>query len=557
MKKYDNKDLASITALSKFYKIPKSISTLLYNRGIDTEDNILKYFKKEYKLDNPLKFPTMKKALKRIKKALISDEKIVVFGDYDVDGMVATSMIYLYLLRANANVDFFIPDRKSDGYGFNDNTVKKMIEEYAPDLIISVDTGITAKKAVDDLKKANIDVIITDHHTVQLDKIPNAVAIINPKFITKDPNNLQGLSGGGVAFYFLRAINSTIFSEGKRQKMVDYLVLAMITIISDMMPLKGDNRMIVEHGLEYLFETNIVGLNLLLDNVNFFEYPNAMDVGQQLSPILNSAGRIGNPDWVISLLTDDTLNSFEKVKELMSNNKNRKDMTKKYYDEAKLMLKDSFNEELLILDDKDYNLGIIGLLATRFCYELEKPVLVLGGLGDDGKRKASMRSLSGIELTPLIDILGKNIEGGGHDFALGFSVEESKVDLVKSLIKDFMIGKKVGSISESEVDIEHKDIDDAFIKLLYSMEPFGKGNDRPIIKINNLKKIKDYKILKEEHFKIEIDDNISIICFFASKELFSKYNKIISEEHEFSIIGDTYSNGSKLKIFLKDIEFPA
>lgn len=554
MKKYSNNDLASINAISKFYNIPKSISTLLVNRGIDTEDSLEKYFNKEYKLSSPLQFPTIKKALKRLNRALVSDEKILIFGDYDVDGMVATSMIYLYLLRANANVDFFIPDRNKDGYGFNENTVKKIIEEYAPDLVISVDTGITAKKEVEDLKRSNIDVIITDHHTVQPEKIPNAVAIINPKFIKDDKHNLQDLSGGAVAFYFLRAINSSLFSEGRRQKMVDYLVLAMITSISDMMTLKGDNRILVESGLSFLFETDLLGLNLLLDSINFYDYPTAMDIGMQLSPILNSAGRIGDPNLVIQLLTDDTLNVFDKVSSLTTTNKKRKDLTKKYYNAALELLKSSEESDLVVVNDINYELGLVGLIATRLCYEKEKTVIVVGGIGDDGKRRASMRSLKGIELTPLLEILKNKIDGGGHDYALGFSVSEENLEEVIKDIKLFIKNKKTISLTESEIEISLEELDTTFMRILYSMEPFGKGNERPVIKINNIESFKETKVLKEEHFKIDISKTVSGICFFPNEELFKTYHKIIKGNLSFNLVGECFSTGDGIKIFIKELE---
>ena len=551
---YNKKQLAEINAIKKFFGLPSMIATLLFNREISSEKDVYSYFNKDYNLTNPFILPGMKTAIKRIKKALISDEKILIFGDYDVDGMMAASMLYLYFNRINANVEIYIPNRKSDGYGLNDNTVKKIIDEYSADLVISVDTGITAKNEVKKLKEYNIDVIITDHHDVQLEKLPSALSIINPKMLKKDINNIKSLSGGGVAFYLLRAINSTIFSKGNRQKIIDYLVLATLTTISDIMSLKGDNRVIVHTGLNYLFETNIVGLNIILDFINFYEYPSSKDVAFKLIPIINSAGRIGDPQMVVDLMTEESLVAFEKAKILLNLNSKRKNLSKEYFEAIENKVLDQKSNHYIFIEDKDYEIGMIGLLATRICYQEMKPTIIIGGVDDEGERKVSIRSLKGVELSSFIEEVKDIAQGGGHDYAVGLSLKDDNVKTLLDRFDKYTKNKNVEESLDVEYNISISDIDDDIVKLLYHMEPFGKNNKTPIIKIADINEIQDAKIIKKEHFKLKIADNIECLAFFADKSLFSKYNKIISEELKFSIIGEVNSSGSNLKILIKDIE---
>ena len=295
-------------AISKKIKVDPIISKLLYNRGLKNEQDIYNFFLNE-KLDNPFLLPDLKKSVDRVLQALDDDEKIIIYGDYDVDGMISTCILFLFLKKINANVEIFIPNRE-DGYGLTEKNILKLYEENEASLIITVDTGSTAKGIDVYCNTLSIDLIITDHHEIIEDKLPSeSFAIVNPKLIEED-HDLKRLAGAGVSYFLVRAINSKL---KKKEVLINYQVLAAIATIADMVPLIGNNRVIVKEGIGLLYETDIAGLNILLDSLKFYHYPNANNLAFNLIPILNSAARLNQSNVTLILLTDNNLVSPEVV----------------------------------------------------------------------------------------------------------------------------------------------------------------------------------------------------------------------------------------------------
>lgn len=550
---FNEKEIYS-KAISKKLGIPLLISKLLYNRNIKTEDDIYQFFVND-ELDNPFLIPNLKIAVDRILKAIDDDEKIIVYGDYDVDGLMSSSILYLYLKKINANVDIFIPKRE-DGYGLNKNSIKKLYEEKEASLIVTVDTGTTAKGIDLYCKELNIDLIITDHHEVIDDKLPNeSYAIINPKLIEQE-HDLRYLSGSGISYFIVRALNSKV---KKKENLINYKVLSAIATISDMVPLIGNNRIIVKEGISLLYETDIAGLNILLDSMNFFDYPNANNLAFNLIPILNSAARMNQSDVTLNLLTENNLLSYAHAESLKKINIKRKEESNKMYEVAFNIVKDKKFDKYIILESDHFKSGFVGLIANKISEEFILPTIVLSE--SETNFKASCRSnIVSINFLDLIKRLDPYlINGGGHKEACGFSFKkDNKEKILKEIdlfFKDINLEKEKAFYEE---EIEFSEFDEKIlINYLYKMEPFGMKNSAPILKIKNIPidKITEFRFLKDKHLLMKIGKKFSMFHFFLSnKEKFQYKEKIKDNKENITIVLELFSKGWKLEGYIHSFE---
>ena len=550
MIKSNDKDLYG-KIIAETIESPQVIGELLYNRNLKDEKEIYKYFLKDDELTNPFELPNMKKATERVAKAVSKNEKIVIYGDYDADGILASSLLFLFLKRSNANVDIFIPARE-DGYGLSKKNIKKVFENYEADLLISVDTGITAKKEVTYAKELGLDIIITDHHEIQIDKIPDAFAVINPKLLKNDKYNLKILAGAGVAYFFVRALNSKIYNGTESLK--DYLVLATLATISDMVPLIANNRILVDRGLELLYETDIIGLNMLLDKIYFFNYPTAKDVGYKIVPLINASARMNKTEVAINLFTENNMFTYKIAEDLIKLNEERKKQTQIQYTEAlKIVNKNQKNSSVLIIYSEKFTSGLIGLIANKIAEEFNKPTIVMAK--EKNVVKGSMRNGGNpINLLDYInEIKSDIIEGGGHADAAGFSVKPNKIIQISKKIKNLKIEDNKSKLEddfEITIDVNEPNLYE-INKYIYRMEPFGIGNKNPLIKFINIKKVSDAKLTQGGHIYLKINKYLNFYCFFPdNKQKAFLQNIIQKEKEEFSIIAEVYSNGYNISGYI-------
>lgn len=566
-KEYDER---LIRNTSRRLNIPSGIIKLLSNRGLHEDEQILDYLLKEYKFSNPYYLPGVKNAVERIQRALDNEEKIIICGDYDVDGMLATSMLYNYFESINANIDLHLPDREKDGYGLSVSQIEMLHSEKGAQLLISVDNGITAFDPARRASELGIDFIITDHHEPPSEGLPIAHAIINPKLLKNDPLKLSNLCGGGVAFFLVRALDNKLFppkknedeksKQKKKDRRVNSLVLAMIATIADMVPLVNDNRIIVDMGVRLLFETNLYGFNSLLDHLKFYNYPSSSDLSFKLSPILNAAGRLGKSEKTLELLTSNDLRSSTLVQDLININNQRKQMTEEQSSLAfELADKEiALGRKILVLAHKDFHMGLIGLIANKVVEKYKRPAVVIS-VGEESC-KASARSIDGVSIKEVaIDKMeGFHLGGGGHNAAAGFSLSIDQVAPYVEKIQEFA-DFDVDNINfnlELEISFEMADLEEKEIPhYLYLMEPFGMENAIPLVEVNNIPRFQKMNIYKGGHLRMMLTPKIELLYFFMSKEQILEIKRIESLDLPFKVYGEiTSPDGERIQINAKKIE---
>jgi len=433
----------------------------------------------------------MEKAIRRIKKAISKKEKIVVFGDYDADGICASAVLWQTLVNAGADAIPFIPDRITHGYGLSTKAIQTIIESEKPALIVTVDNGIVAHEAAEFTKKQGIDLIISDHHQPE-EKLPTAFAIVHT----------TQLCGATVAWMIARELD-----EKSAEKQLD---LCAIATIADQVRLVGPNRSFAYHGLKALAETERPGLLSLFESSAIDKKTiNTGTVGFQIGPRINAAGRIGDGISALRLLCTEKRSAADRIaKELTTLNTERQDMTVKAVEEAQKQVASQQDEYLLIAASPDYHEGVIGLVAGRLTEEFHKPSIVFAT--GEKSIKGSARSVYGINVVELIRSESANLTSvGGHPMAAGLGLLPDMFEEVKKNL--FAVAKKMidpvlleESVSADCV-LSHEMISLETIETISALAPFGSGNSQPRFLLQNIE-IADVKSIGREskHSKIFI-----------------------------------------------------
>jgi len=467
-----------------------------------TKEKIREILSKRIEEINSLSIPhfsllsDIDKASKRIKKAIESQEKIVIVGDYDVDGVSSSAIMNEFLNFCGAKFEVVIPDRFEDGYGLT----PKLLEKIKADLIVTVDNGITSFEAADICKQMGIDLIITDHHTPLIDKdgikVPDAFAIVNPK--TSDDFPFKEICGAEVAWYLCAAIKH----EMKLQiDLREYLDILAIAIIADVMPLTHMNRTLVNMGLKRLNKAQKPFSRAIKRYFN--KELGAEDIAFQIAPRLNAAGRVAHAKAAFEfLISKDDEEAFRLFLELDGLNNLRKEIEKEIIESVEVEEDDKF-----IVIKGDYHEGVVGIIASRLVHKYKKPAIVFSK--KDGMLKGSGRSLGNIDIFSLVEECEEMLEGfGGHKMACGLSIKEEnfkefKETLNKKVLQyneeDFFIEDFViGELPFSEIDLELLDI-------IKSFEPYGEANPKP--KFIATAEVKHIQNLKDNHYKLILHQN--------------------------------------------------
>jgi single-stranded-DNA-specific exonuclease len=495
------------------------------------------------RLPDPFLFKDMDKSCTRIEQAINNDEKITIVGDYDVDGVVSSVLIKEFFLSIDKRIDIIIPNRFSDGYGISPSIVNRITDG----LIITVDNGISANKAADVCLKKNIDLIITDHHTVPK-IVPKAYAIINQKqkmcnFPEKE------ICGATISWYLIAGLKHTMKLDIDLKKYLDILAIA---IIADIMPLKSINRTLVKTGLKLFNDTKRVPLQVLKQNIKKNSI-SSEDIAFLISPKINSAGRINSAMLAYEFLLQTDKQKAQKLhQELSTLNEKRK----KLQNEVELQAIDkSINlKSIIVVWGDDWNEGVIGIVASKLSNRFKLPSIVLSR--KNGLLKGSARSIGEVDIYNLIMKSSKYLIGfGGHKAAAGLSLEFKNFDLFKQTIENnAMLINKTLFIEESQSlgCIKIDDINFDIIDTLEIFEPFGKDNPSPIFQTNNVSLI-EVKFMGSEnqHLALKLQQNNNIVngvIFFTSKQL-NVGDKI---DFHFSIKKNIYQGRVSFKLFLKE-----
>ncbi|MCR4430769.1 MAG: single-stranded-DNA-specific exonuclease RecJ [Tepidanaerobacteraceae bacterium] len=461
------------------------ILQLLKKRGIESSEQIERFLNPciEY-MHNPMLMKDMDKAVERIKKAINNHEKMTVYGDYDVDGITSTCIMVKTLKKLGGHVDYYIPSRLDEGYGLNMNSIEKL-HNSGTKLIITVDNGISCFEEVDYAKKLGIDIIITDHHEPQ-DLIPHSFAVINPKQ-KSCIYPFKNLAGVGVVLKLAHAL-----LDLKQHAVEEYLDLAALGTVADIVPLLDENRIIVKLGLEHLTKTSNKGLIAIKSLLNLSEIQlDTSKISFLLAPRLNAAGRISNAEMAVELLlTEDEDKAYELAQNLERVNRERQNIESEILNQARNMIEhemDLDRTKVIVAASSKWHPGVIGIVASKLVEIYNRPCILIAQEGEEGK--GSARSIPGFNifeaLSQVSHLLAKY---GGHEQAAGLSIDVDKIEIFKKEINRIAEKTMTGNFfPELNIDMElsEENLTADLAMQLELLEPFGYGNPRPIFACEN------------------------------------------------------------------------
>ncbi|HOW86157.1 MAG TPA: single-stranded-DNA-specific exonuclease RecJ [Candidatus Aminicenantes bacterium] len=495
---------AEADRLAQALDIPPAIARVLVNRRIATEEAAREFlFGDLQKLHDPYLMRGMDRAVARIGEAVDRGEKILIFGDYDVDGVLSTVMLKKALTTLGADVDYFIPERLTDGYGIKDEHVRIPVERGAR-LVISVDCGIKSDGFVARAREQGIDVIITDHHRPG-ETLPDAVAVLDP--ILPDSGYPDpGLAGVGVAFKLIQAL---LAKAGRQAGLPHYMKLVSIGTVADVAELKGENRLFVKQGLKGLRDVSNTGLRLLIEASGLGRRAiSEGDLGFRIGPRINAAGRMGMTDLAVKLFfSEDPAEALALVQKLDELNSRRQKTEEKIFVEAAGRIEERGLDrkyKCLVLGDPDWHRGVIGIVASKLKDRFHRPVILFHY--ENGKAHGSGRSISEV---PLIDLLEKCRSHfssyGGHRLAVGCTLPTADMaafkaalnPLADAAIPEDSLKKKL----KIDAPLDFSAVDERFMAAYALLVPFGVGNPRPLFMADDVEVAGDPQVLKGKHLK--------------------------------------------------------
>ena len=570
--KYDKVDGDILARVASENNIPVPVAELMIKKGLETKEDIDLFFNGSLKsLRNPFDILDMEKAAERIAQAVMNHESICIYGDYDVDGVTATALMYIFLMQCGANVSYYIPNRLEEGYGLNKDAISE-IHQRGTNLIITVDCGISAIDEVLLSKELGMDIIITDHHQPSKELPVAADAIINP-MREKDLYPNKTLAGVGVAFKVVMALRFTLrkynFFQQDAPNIRNLLDIVTLGTIADVMPLIDENRIFVRHGLELMNGDSVrIGIDELkkvIDSLSTVKKMKTSNIGYQIAPRINAMGRMASSDKSLKLLvTQNRHEARQLAVELDNENKYRqmieRDILQQTFD---IIEKNRYAEDEggIVVASEDWHPGVIGIVASRVVDKYFRPTIIL--TDDNGVYKGSARSIPSFHLydglSSLSDML---ISFGGHKYAAGVKIAKENLDEFRKKFNELVKAnvKKEDFIPEINIDaeIESKDITSEIMQYLEKLEPYGQGNKEPVFFMRNVSKYQyeTYVGKEQNHLK----------CIFEKKGMLfdaigfnmKDYKDIIAENDEFdilfSLVHNTWKNTKTIQLNLKDIK---
>ena len=549
-----------IKKLSKELEINDLVVEVLYNRGLNKEE--IKDFVNTTFWHNPFDLKDMSKVVKRVNQAIEDKERIIIYGDYDCDGITSTALLLEVLNDLGADVGYYIPNRLDEGYGMNKEAIRT-ISGYA-DLIITVDCGIKAFEEVGYANKQDIDVIITDHHTADK-QVPNACGVINPK--QYDCNYpYEDLAGVGVAFKLV----SALFKDrdlNLKEELKDYLPLVSLGTIADVVPLQNENRTIVKKGLDLLNHSkykNNFNLDKLVE-VSKLKNIKAGSIGYILAPMINAAGRLGQVDVAIDFLTKNE-DVSKKAKHLKELNEERKRISENIYDEACAYIEkniDLDNEKVLLIPIEDAHKGVIGNVAGDLCQDFYRPTVLFSV--ENNKAIGSARSIPSFNIHQAFKE-NENLftSFGGHKQAAGCSLKLEDLEKLRENINEYADEVLEEQDLQAKVKVDKTlKIENLDIKLFEDLEmlaPFGFGNPKPKFKLEDLK-VDNFKLIGKDnkHIKVEFrqEDNTITALGWGKNDLRKQFLKKVDDINVvFKLAINEFRGNRNVQIILEDVKIP-
>jgi len=462
---------------------------------------------------DPFAMRDMAAAVDRIRRAIADKEKILIYGDYDVDGTTSVVLLTKAIEMAGGTAEYHVPHRLKDGYGMRPEVVETMAVDGVK-LIVSVDTGIRAAEVVKRASELGIDVIITDHHLPE-NELPPALAILNPN--RPDCGYPEkNLCGAGVAFKLVQALVSTLgWPDAKVRRVAEsFLKLAAIATVADVVPLTGENRVIVKHGLDGLTDVRNPGLRAILDVAGFTgtAVPGARAVAFQIAPRINAAGRMDTANAVVEMfLTSDAPRARELAKHLHDQNAERQQVELEIRETCEQIAVDPSDAALVYYDEK-WHRGVLGIVAARLVERSHRPVFVLGRNADDGLVQGSGRSIPGFHLLQALETMPELLlRFGGHKHAAGVTMDAANVEEFRRRFNAYATSvlKPEDFLRHVEIDavIDLREITEDAVQDIFSLAPFGHGNQPPYFAALNVDVAAPPTIMKEKHLRLTVRQN--------------------------------------------------
>jgi len=540
----------------------RPVAAVLTGRGVASEGYDSFVNPRLSSLSDPFDLDGVESASERLWAAVSRREKIVVFGDYDTDGITSSVLLSSVLKENGADVATFLPHRFDDGYGFSPETFEKMSVEHAPNLVVTVDCGMDGAGAVEAARSQGVDVVVTDHHEPGAEP-PGALAVVNPKLADDDRHGLSTLSGVGVAFKlchgFLKMGRATGLG-GATTDLKTFLDLVALGTVADVVPLVGENRAMVASGLRVLGSQARPGVRALCESANLGGDLRPANISFKLAPKLNAAGRFGDPDEAFKILaTDDIVEAYRIAAILDDYNHRRKEIEGEVFDAAVEMVETGnaagYASASLVAGD-GWHQGVLGIVASKLMEKYNRPALVLSVENDTAR--GSGRSVDGVDLVEALsgisDILSRF---GGHAMAAGVTLPSSRVSALfkrfDAVAGEMLANRSKPTAVDYDGEIQISEIDDAFFEQMKKLEPFGCGNPEPVFRFNRLSP-EWVKPAAERHSRGRLRDPSGESVGFIA---FGREVSTLPEDSLWDVLGkpsiNTFHGESNLQIQIVDV----
>lgn len=510
----DKPNEEQVKEIQEQYKINHILAKILVNRGITKQEDIRLFLNPTRKdFYDPYLMPDMEKAVERIKKAIENNEKVLIYGDYDVDGITSVTVLKSFLQERGLKVDEYIPNRLNEGYGLNKPAVEKIANQKYT-LMITVDCGISAIEEVKFANSLGLEVIVTDHHEPG-EELPSAIAVVDAK--RKDNQYpFRNLAGVGVVFKLIQAISQKLNLEEKEY--LKYLDIVCVGTISDIVPLVDENRVIVKLGLKLVEQTRNKGLRTILA-ISGYQKVDSSTISFGIAPRINACGRMGYQEEALKLFLskdDDEVN--ELAQKLNQYNIQRQEKERQIFTEAieKIEKEGIDKKSIMVIDGENWHHGVIGIVASKITEMYFKPSILLCFEKGGEEGKGSGRSIPGFDLHEALTKCNNNLEKfGGHSMAIGLSVNKNSLEQLRQQLDEIAKEKqidKIVSILKIDAGVNLEEINKEIVQSLKELEPFGEENKTPLFVFKNLK-IDSIRALSEgKHIKLTLrQDNRNIV----------------------------------------------
>ena len=544
-----------ISKISDEFNVSRLVANIIVNKGLKDSHEIEVFLHpRRSDFHDPFLMPDMEIATNRIIKAIKDNEKVAIYGDYDVDGITSSTVLKRFLKDRGLETDVYIPNRLNEGYGLNEESIKE-ISEKKYTLIVTVDCGITGNKEIELANSLGIETVVTDHHE-PAEELPKALAVVDCK--RKDNKYpFNGLAGVGVAFKLIQAISIKLGI--KEEEYLKYLDLVCVGTISDIVPLVDENRTISKLGLRLVKQTKNIGLKVLLDCIGYQKIDsNTISFG--VAPRINACGRMGHEKEALDLFLTNNIEEAQKITQNLNKyNLERQEIEKRIFNEVQEMMQDPEEQKLpcIVLGKENWHHGVIGIVSSKITDIYFKPSILL--CIEDNLAKGSGRSVPGFDLHEALEKCGTYIKQfGGHSMAVGVTIEKANFSKFKDELEEYGTKMNVNSIVpiiKIDEKIQLQDISIKDIKDLELLEPFGEGNKMPLFQVSNVK-IASIRALSEgKHLKMTLKDDNKFIdtIGFNMGNLSSEYPIGTKIDVVGNLEINNYKGMENIQINLKDI----